>query len=109
MERFWARRDHIFDFARRQAGRKQSKNGAGGGFRIDARIVIHRLVKASAKRAEASRGPMRAGAPAFIIEAAQQRGQLRAKIHDLIAWQRISQSVQRADQRGIGLVAITPT
>ena len=52
---------------------------------------------------------MRAGAPAFIIEAAQQRGQLRAEIHDLIAWQRISQSVQRADQCAVGLAAITPT
>ena len=108
-ERFGRSGDHILDLARRHAGRKQGENGAGGGFRINARIVIHGLVNACAERIEALRRAMGAGAPAFIIEAAQQRGQLRAEMHDLVARQRVAQSVQRADQRGIGLAAIAPT
>src|SRR5271165_4444986 len=70
---------------------------------------IHGLVDACAEPIEALRRAMCAGAPAFIIEAAQQRGQMRAEIHDHVARQRIAQSVQRADQRGIGLAAIVPT
>ena len=46
---------------------------------------------------------------ALIIEAAQQWGQVRAEMHDLVARQRVAQSVQRADQRGVGLAAIAPT
>ena len=109
VERSGAGSDHILDLARRQARSKQGENGAGGGFRIDARIVIHRLVNARAQRAETLRGSMFAGAPSLIIEAAQQRGQLRAEIHDLVARQRVAQSVQRADQGGVRLSAIAPT
>ena len=108
-ERFGRSGDHILDLARRQAGRKQSENGAGGCFRVNARIVIHGLVNACAKRLEALRGAVSTGAPAFIVEAAQHWGQLRAKIHDLVARQRVAQSVQRADQGGISLAAIMPT
>ena len=51
---------------------------------------------------------MRAGMPAFVIKATQQQRQLRAEIDDLIARQDITQSVQRANQSGIGLAAIVP-
>ena len=108
-ERLGRSGDHILDLARRHAGRKQGENDAGGGFRINAWIVIHGLVNACAERIEALRRAMGTGASAFIVEAAQQRGQLRAKIHDLVARQRVAQSVQRADQRGVGLAAIAPT
>src|SRR5271157_3584438 len=108
-KRFGRSGDHILDLARRQTGCKQSENGGGDDFRIDAGIMVHGLVNACAKRIEALRRAMVAGAPAFIVEPAQQWGQLRAKIHDLVARQRVAQSVQRADQRGIGLAAIAPT
>ncbi len=107
-ERFGRSGDHILDLARRQAGRKQSENGAGDRFRINAWIAIHRFVKASAQRVEALRGPMHAGMPTFIIETAQQWRQLCAEIDNLVAWQRVAKSVQRANQSRLGFATIMP-
>jgi hypothetical protein len=109
VERLGGGGDHILDLARGHAGGKQSENGASGCFRIDPRIVIHGLLDAGAQRLEALRGAMGDGAPAFIVEAAQQRGQLRAETDDLVARQRVAESVQRADQSGVGLAAVMPT
>ena len=109
MERLGRTGYDILDLARRQTDRKQSENGAGDRFRVNTRIVIHGLVNACAKRLETLRGAVSAEVPAFIVEAAQYRGQLRTEIHDLVAWQRVAQSVQRTDQGGISLAAIMPT
>ena len=98
----------ILNPAWRKTRRKQSKDSASNGFGIYAWIAIHRFVNASAQRVEALRGPMHAGMPTFIIETAQQWRQLCAEIDHLVAWHHIAKSVERADQGGIGLVAIPP-
>jgi len=74
--------------------------------KIYAWIAIHRFVNTCAQRLEALRGPMHAGMPTFIIETAQQRRQFSAEIDGLVARHRIAKSVERADQNGMGLVAI---
>ena len=54
---------------------------------VDARIPMHPLLDALDEGAAAFRpGDVACGMPALEIEAAQQHGQLHAKITGLVAW-----------------------